>query len=101
MFKSEENVQRFVKYISIAHHVRGRVRFKFDTSILKEFSDDEFAQFASLENVINGVKGVSINKLAKSATVEYDHTIIIPSKWEELVACNNNAIKYFLDLRRS
>lgn len=101
MFKSEENVQRFVKYVSIAHHLKGRVRFKFNSAILKEFSDDEFAQFASLEDVINGVKGVSINKLAKSATVEYDHSVITPSKWEELIACNSDAIRYFLDLRRS
>lgn len=101
MFENEENAQKFVKYITIAHHSKGRIRFKFNSAILKAFSNEEFSKFTSLETLINGVKGVSINKIAKSATVEYDHNVIKPSKWEELIAGNSDAITYFLDLRRS
>lgn len=82
-------IERFAPRASIAHHIPGRVRLKFDigaidTSDLREIRPERLR--IALEN-IRGVIAVRLNALARSCTVEYDETVIPRDAWEDLLAC--------------
>lgn len=74
---------------SIAHHVTGRVRIKFDIGAmenrqLRDLQPEHLRH--ALEN-LHGVSGVRFNPLARSCTVEYDARVIPRNAWEDLLAC--------------
>lgn len=81
-------IERFAPLATIAHHIPGRVRLKFDIgsiehSRLREIHPESLR--IALEN-IRGVFGVRLNALARSCTVEYDETVIPRAAWEDLLA---------------
>lgn len=80
----KDSVEILSKHITVAHHTKGRVRFKIDAKILNHKDKIDLDALGKLEQKIKGVKSVSLNKLAKSLTVEYDYALIKESLWEEL-----------------
>ena len=84
MIFNEQSIEILSKHITIAHHTKGRVRFKIDPKIQSHQETIALDKIGKLEQKIRGIKNVSVNKLAKSLTIEYDHTIIHHSMWEEL-----------------
>lgn len=102
IFFDANNIGRFIKYVEIAHHVKGRLRLKFDVAILKEFTSGELESLEGLDKSIKGIKSVRINKLAKSATIEYDADTILPTIWEQLAGGTNQEqiAELFTSLRR-
>lgn len=86
-------IERLAPQASIAHHVTGRVRIKFDIGVLENRQlrgrlhdlQPEHLRHA-LEN-LHGVSGVRFNPLARSCTVEYDAGVIPRNAWEDLLAC--------------
>lgn len=84
MIFNKENIEILSKHVSIVHHLKGRVRFKIDIKIQNYSDKIDLEALGKLEQRIKGVKSVSLNKLAKSLTIEYDHTVIASSTWEEL-----------------
>lgn len=78
-------------YFSLIHHIPGRIRMRIDPSIkseLKNFSADNIqSSIAS----INGIKKVKFNKLVGSVTIEYDHSLLSPLMWNELLVGNANS----------
>ncbi len=86
-------IERFAPCATIAHHIPGRVRLKFDggsiaAAELREIHPERLR--VSLEGV-RGVFSVRLNMLARSCTVEYDETVIPGEAWEDLLACRMTA----------
>lgn len=86
-------IERFAPRASIAHHIPGRIRLKFDIGAA-ELSGLRGFQPERLQDALNQLRGVSavrLNILARSCTVEYDHGVIPAAAWEDLLACRETA----------
>lgn len=86
-------IERVAHRASIAHHIPGRVRLKFDLGAiegarLRDVHPESLR--LALEN-IRGVASVRLNALARSCTVEYDEKVIPRAAWEDLLACRKSA----------
>ncbi len=81
---TEETVEILSKHIQIAHHTKGRIRFKIDAKIQNYSDKIDLNALVNLDKKVEGVKSVSLNKLAKSLTIEYEHTTLNAELWEEL-----------------
>ena len=79
-----ETLKRFARHVTIAHHVPGRIRLKFDLAVLKELGEETLGEMERLHHTLEGIKEVRLNKLARSATVSYDRTVIDPEFFHQL-----------------
>lgn len=96
-------IERFAPQASIAHHIPGRIRLKFDIG-MAELSGLDALRPERLQDALNnmrGVSGVRLNLLARSCTVEYDHRVIPAAAWEDLLACRETpAAQILADILR-
>lgn len=79
------------EYLSVAHHVPGRIRLKFSMGLLKD--KDALKLISEFENspVPPAVKDARINKMARSVVIEYDKNVIDPAKLDEVLKTKNTA----------
>lgn len=88
-----ENFITLKKYLSIAHHIKGRIRLKIDLSItedplfeaIKNFQDKEDELFT----LFPGITDKRINLKARSIVVVYDPTTIAPNELEDFIKSND------------
>lgn len=80
MVFDQHTIEILSKHISVAHHIKGRVRFKVDPKIINYKDLVDIDELKTLEKSLKGIKKSSVNLLAKSLIVEYDQE----SKREEL-----------------
>lgn len=73
-------------YVSIAHHVPGRIRLKLDMRALARLPKVDPAPFAGLVERIRGVRATRVNAAALSVVVDYDPAVIAPALWPRLLA---------------
>ncbi len=73
------------RYVTIAHHVPGRIRLKLGLEAVSRLPKVDPAPFTQLFDRIRGIKLTRINKAALSVVVEYDSHIIAPSVWPRLL----------------
>ncbi len=90
--ESWQFIERLAPQASIAHHIAGRVRIKFDIGAmesgrLRDLHPEHLRR--ALES-LHGVSGVRFNPLARSCTVEYDAGVIPRNAWEDLLACRKS-----------
>lgn len=74
--------------LAIAHHIPGRVRFKLGAP-LSEAQQRSLGDARRLTGALAGapgIRGVSLNALARSCTVDYDPECISPTAWRDLIA---------------
>lgn len=83
-------LRHFSGAVAIAHHIPGRIRLKLaDGSAVSMGSLlDAAKQFSGALSSAGSpaIRSVSLNPLARSCTVEYDHAIIAPAAWSDLLA---------------
>ncbi len=95
-----DEVLTILKYISIAHHVKGRIRLKANLSIINEplfkkagkgsLSEKKIDEIgASLPGVIDS----RVNLGARSIVIRYDPAVISPDEFEKLIESNDESIK--------
>ena len=82
------------KHLTIAHHIPGRIRLKFAASIIsnpevKKIINKNNNKVDQIYSIIPGIKNTTVNILARSMVVEYDHTVIEPEVIKELLETNN------------
>jgi len=70
------------KYISLAHHVKGRMRLKVNPAIAK---DPVRKKLEEISGTLPGVLDTRVNLMARSVVVRYDPDIISPEEFETLV----------------
>lgn len=95
---TKEDFLELREMLSIAHHVPGRLRIKFDLRILKH---PAFELFMSLEEKYkdNGILKTRINPLARSLVLEYDPKRIKPLLWEDFFGSNDE--EYVIELSQN
>ncbi len=88
---TKKTVEILSKHIQIAHHTKGRIRFKIDAKIQNYSNEIDLDKLVNLDKKIEGIKSVSLNKLARSLTIEYEHTLINQAIWDELASSSEYA----------
>lgn len=76
-------IEKLSRKIEIVHHAPGRVRFKFEKSIINDIDSDSLLELENM-GAVDGVRDVRLNKLAKSLAIAYDPKVIEPHIWEDL-----------------
>lgn len=79
-----ENIEILSKHTQIIHHIKGRIRLKIDAKIQRYEEKIDLAALGTLDKRADGIKSVSLNKIAKSLTIEYDPVVIDNGLWDEL-----------------
>lgn len=79
------------RFVSIAHHVPGRIRLKLDMRALAHLPQVDPAPFVDLVGRVQGVTATRVNAAALSVVVEYDPALIAPPVWAELLAAEPEA----------
>ena len=73
------------QYISIVHHVKGRIRLRIASTLIKKFSHVsvlELNSFICPVLAIEGVKEIQVVLIARSAVIHYDPYLISPDLWK-------------------
>ena len=74
------------RFISIAHHVPGRIRLKVDLKAVAHLPQVDPGPFVDLVGRVRGVKATRVNAAALSVVVEYDPALIAPPLWPRLLS---------------
>ncbi len=64
--------QRLAPYLSVAHHVHGRLRLRFAPALPAELDERAVALLQRLRHTLPGIAEVKVNPLAYSLTLYYD-----------------------------
>lgn len=82
-----DRLRQSIVGIRIAHHLRGRIRLKLSAGDGRPLPPaTDIRRFQVLIEEIDGVRGLSLNLLARSCTVEYDPKIIPCEAWADFLA---------------
>ena len=79
---------RFIRVLTIAHHIPGRIRLKLAAPLGADLMAQaaEAKRFGQSLGAMPGIRSVSLNPLAKSCTIEYDARMIPASAWDGLLS---------------
>ena len=72
----------------IAHHIPGRIRLRFNHSILTKLPklNGIEKEIQKIVNQIEAIKNIRLNLFAGSVVVQYDTDILPPDFWQEVLA---------------
>lgn len=84
------------RFVSIAHHVPGRIRLKLDLAALMHLPKVDTAPFVALVGRIKGVKTTRLNAAALTVVVEYDPHLISASLWPQLLVADAEEVQRVL-----
>ncbi|OBQ56866.1 HMA2 domain-containing protein [Halodesulfovibrio spirochaetisodalis] len=76
-------VAKLRKYLSVKHHIPGRIRITFDKSIMTD--PEALALVKSAPAMPDAVTKTSLNIFSKSIVIEYDAKRVPPELLEELI----------------
>jgi hypothetical protein len=88
-YSNEEIVDSFldhIRYLTIAHHVSGRIRVKADWNGAKKLARLKENEIEPLIARIPGILEYRVNKKALSIVISYDPEILSFSLWEAIGA---------------
>lgn len=88
-----DDFKRLLPRISVAHHVKERIRLKIDIS-LDEIRKTDLQPAKDFQGVLDrlpGIREVRVNVLAKSSTIVYDETVIPFDAWADFLAQKQTA----------
>ena len=86
-------------FLTIAHHVPGRIRIKLAVSGLARLPKVDPAPFLELVKHIRGVKMTRINVAALSVVIDYDTNEIPVATWDRLLVGDLEEIERLLTER--
>ena len=71
----------------IAHHIPGRIRLRFNHSIVTRLPkvNGIHKKIEEIANQIEAIKDIRLNLYAGSVVVQYDTDILSPDFWQEVV----------------
>ena len=85
----EAKIAHISSYLSLLHHIKGRIRVRVCPSIKKEKGDVSIEEINRLALHVKGIKSLKINTLIGTVLIEYDPLILPPSLFDDLVkGCN-------------
>lgn len=68
-------------YLSIAHHVPGRIRLRFAGAVVTQLGADRLTAFAERAKASAAVRSFRVNAVGRSLTIEYDPAVLPPTLW--------------------
>lgn len=71
--------------LHIVHHVPGRLRVRVAKEAFRRLPGLSLADIRMLVDKIEGVRTLRIVPATLSAVIEYDHQVISPSLWHDLI----------------
>ncbi|MCT4535918.1 HMA2 domain-containing protein [Halodesulfovibrio sp.] len=77
-------VAKLRKYLSVKHHIPGRIRILFDKSIMTDPEALKLVKTAP-KTLPEAVKKTKLNIFAKTLVIEYDSKRVPPKLLEELI----------------
>jgi hypothetical protein len=86
------------KYLSVIHHISGRIRIKIDGTIIndplfeKALNDKD--KYQEIISVLPGLISHRLNFKARSLVINYDPTVIAPKEFEEVIESKNSERVY-------
>ena len=84
------------RFITIVHHVPGRIRLKLSLTAIAHLPKVDPTPFVDLVSRVKGVKQTRVNKAALSVVVEYDSSSIPPALWERLLTAEPEDVQALL-----
>ena len=84
---SEEIVDNFldhVRYLSVKHHVKGRIRVKASWSGAQKLATMEEGELERIIESIPGIGEYRVNPKALSVIINYDSDVLPFALWEEV-----------------
>lgn len=79
------------QYLSVAHHVPGRIRVKFSLKLLGDPRAKKAMDQAGTKNLPPAVYSTRLNPLGRSVVIEYDPEAVDPNALAELLTTSDNA----------
>lgn len=82
---TEDEVKQFASFFHLIHHSPGRIRLRASKELknaLAEFGENKLLEGFEMIKNLPVVKGIKINKIIGSVTIEYDSKSFEPSLWE-------------------
>ena len=76
-------IAKLRKYLSVKHHIPGRIRIAFDKSIITDPEALELVK--SKPEMPDAVKKTTLNIFSKSVMIEYDADRVSPNLLEDLI----------------
>ncbi len=77
------------EHLSVAHHVRGRIRLRFSLGLLTDGRAMGLLASAKGAPLPAAVRGVRLNVAARSVVLEYDPEIVQPRVLEEVLTTDD------------
>ena len=91
----------FIRHLNVAHHVKGRIRFRIAPTALSSISQINHQELTGFIRSLSGIEDVRINPIAASVVVYYNPQEIQPSWWEQLMHSHQSEIpQIFANLKR-
>jgi hypothetical protein len=85
-----------IRHFKVAHHVKGRIRFRIAPAALDYVSQVNSHEFTSLIRSLPGIHDVRINTIAGSVIVYYNPLRVAPSWWDQLLHSNQSEMPQLL-----
>jgi len=82
-------IAKLRKYLSVKHHIPGRIRISFDRAIMVDKEALTLAK--SAPEMPDAVTSAKVNIFSKSLKVEYDASRVAPALLEELINAPSDA----------
>ncbi len=93
MNKNIETVLKLRRWVSIAHHIPGRVRLKYKLGILAHFTKFSSREMEQVIQKIPALKHYKLNSVTGSLVIEYDVDQIKPQQIEALFSESEHEAK--------
>jgi hypothetical protein len=72
-------------YLTVAHHVPGRLRIKFGMKLLGDPRAKEIMNRVGARDLPPAIRSTRVNPLGRSVVIEYDAEAVDPGRLEELL----------------
>ncbi|WP_334175388.1 hypothetical protein [Pseudoxanthobacter sp.] len=84
------------RFLSIAHHVPGRIRIRLDMAALAHLPQVDASPFVAFAGRIQGVTATRVNAAALSVVVDYDTARIPMAVWPALLTAGPDEVTAIL-----
>ncbi|WP_299020390.1 HMA2 domain-containing protein [uncultured Photobacterium sp.] len=74
------------QYLTVVHHIPGRIRLKFNISIMQQLASFDMSTAKSAISNFPALKNYRLNLATSSVVIEYDHGLINPNLIDTLFA---------------
>ncbi len=74
------------QFLTVAHHIPGRIRLKFNIGILQQLAGFDLGQAKGAISNFPALKDYRINLATSSVVIEYDHALVNPTLVDSLFA---------------